>query len=221
MVVGGRSLPLRSALLDRLPAVGTGRVSSSAPVSPSRRRPRVAAARPRRLGAALPISMGTAIVCLSLVVVTGFVGQLSLAQMALAGFGAWAAGRLATSFRLAVPPRGDRRCARRRPRRRARRPAGAAHPGINLAVLTFGLSVLISEMVLGNSALTGGFDGTRPDPPTIFGVEIDACATPTATASSCSSRSLAEPAGRQPPPGRAGLGSSRSAATNAPLPRSA
>src|SRR4029079_13262445 len=46
--------------------------------------------------------------------------------------------------------------------------------GVNLAVLPFCLSVLISEMVLGNSALTGGFEGTRPEPPKLFGVEIDA-----------------------------------------------
>ena len=45
-------------------------------------------------------------------------------------------------------------------------------------MLTFGFSVLISEMVLGNSALTGGFDGTRPDPPTIFGIEVDALRHP-------------------------------------------
>ena len=33
-------------------------------------------------------------------------------------------------------------------------------------------------MVLGNSALTGGFDGTRPSPPTLFGLEIDALRHP-------------------------------------------
>ena len=72
--------------------------------------------------------------------------------MALAGFGAWAAGRLATTydwpFLLAVHRRG----------RSPPSPLGAlvALPalrtrGINLAVLTFGLSVLVSEMVLGNA----------------------------------------------------------------------
>ena len=122
--------------------------------------------------------MGTAIVCLSLVVVTGFVGQLSLAQMALAGFGAWAAGRLATSYGWPFLPAVLAGAA-------AAVPLGAlvALPalrtrGINLAVLTFGLSVLVSEMVLGNAALTGGFDGTRPDPPTLFGLEIDALRHP-------------------------------------------
>ena len=178
MIVGGRALPLRSALLDRLPAVGTGRVSVVGLVLAVGGASAVLLTASDDWALALVISMSTAIVCLSLVVVTGFVGQLSLAQMALAGFGAWAAGRLATSYDwpfLAAVVAGAV----------AAVPVGAlvAIPalrtrGINLAVLTFGLSVLISEMVLGNSALTGGFDGTRPDPPTLFGLEIDALRHP-------------------------------------------
>ena len=170
MVVGGRSLPLRSTLLDRLPAVGSGRISIPGLVLAVGAAAAVLLTAPDDWALALTITMATAIVCLSLVVVTGFVGQLSLAQMALAGFGAWAAGRLATTydwpFVLAVLAGAA-----------AAVPLGAlvALPalrtrGINLAVLTFGLSVLVSEMVLGNAALTGGFDGTRPDPPEVFGV---------------------------------------------------
>ena len=178
MVVGGRSLPLRSTLLDRLPAVGSGRISIPGLVIAVGAATAVLLTAPDDWTLALTITMATAIVCLSLVVVTGFVGQLSLAQMAFAGFGAWAAGRLATTydwpFLLAVLAGGA-----------AAVPLGAlvALPalrtrGINLAVLTFGLSVLVSEIVLGNSALTGGFDGTRPDPPTAFGVPIDALGHP-------------------------------------------
>ncbi len=52
MVVGGRSLPLRSTLLDRLPAVGTGRVSRRRRRRRRRRRHGVAPAhRAGRLGA--------------------------------------------------------------------------------------------------------------------------------------------------------------------------
>ncbi|MET0726742.1 MAG: ATP-binding cassette domain-containing protein [Acidimicrobiales bacterium] len=178
MVVGGRSLPLRSTLLDRLPAVGSGRVWIPGVVLAVAAAVALLLRAPDDWALALVISMATAIVCLSLVVVTGFLGQLSLAQMALAGFGAWAAGRLMTTWgwgfvpavlagALAAVPLGALVAL---PALRTR--------GINLAVLTFGLSVLISEMVLGNSALTGGFDGTRPDPPTVFGVEIDSLRHP-------------------------------------------
>jgi len=178
MVIGGRSLPLRSALLDRLPAVGNGRVYViGAGVAVAGAATFLLLA-PNDWTLPLTISLATGIVCLSLVVVTGFVGQLSLAQMALAGFGAWATGRLATTFGWPFVPAVIAGAL-------AAIPVGAlvALPalrtrGVNLAVLTFGFSVLISEMVLGNSALTGGFDGTRPDPPTVFGIEVDSLRHP-------------------------------------------
>jgi len=178
MVVGGRALPLRSALLDRLPAVGTGRVSLVGLVASVAAALAILYLAPSGWALALAISMATAIVCLSLVVVTGFVGQLSLAQMALAGFGAWAAGRLADAHGWPFP-------AALVAGALAAVPLGAlfALPalrtrGVNLAVLTFGLSVLISEMVLGNTALTGGFGGTRIEPPHLFGIEVDALSHP-------------------------------------------
>jgi sulfate-transporting ATPase len=178
LVVGGRALPLRTDLLDRLPAVGTGRVHPLATVGAVVAMAVVLMTVPDDWALPLVISMATAIVCLSLVVVTGFVGQLSLAQMALAGFGAWVAGRIAVELDwnffpamlvgvIAVVPLGVLVAL---PAIRTR--------GINLAVLTFGLAVVISELVLGNSGLTGGFDGTKPDPPTLFGVEIDAFSHP-------------------------------------------
>jgi sulfate-transporting ATPase len=178
LVVGGRSLPLRSSILDRLPTVGSGRVSIPGLAIAVGATAIVLLTAPDDWALALVITMASALVCLSLVVVTGFVGQLSLAQMAMAGFGAWAAGRLATTWgwgfvpslvvgALAAVPLGALVAL---PALRTR--------GINLAVLTFGLSVLISEMVLGNAALTGGFEGTRPDRPMLFGWEIDALRHP-------------------------------------------
>ena len=73
--------------------------------------------------------MATAIVCLSLVVVTGFVGQLSLAQMALAGFGAWVAGRLAAAYDWNFFPAMIVGVAGGRAARRARRAPGDADAG--------------------------------------------------------------------------------------------
>ncbi len=174
LVVGGRSLPLRSSILDRLPTVGTGRIPPLVTAAAVAVSAVVLLTAPDDWALALVITMASALVCLSLVVVTGFVGQLSLAQMAMAGFGAWAAGRLATTYGwgfvpalivggLAAVPLGALVAL---PALRTR--------GINLPVLTFGLSVLVSEMILGNAALTGGFEGTRPDPPEVFGLEVDA-----------------------------------------------
>src|SRR4030095_4237683 len=58
---------------------------------------------PEDWGTALTVSMAMAIIALSVVVVTGYVGQLSLAQVALAGFGAWVSGRLSATHDLAFP----------------------------------------------------------------------------------------------------------------------
>jgi len=43
---------------------------------------------------AFTVTLCAALILLSIVVLTGYTGQLSLAQFALAGFGAWVAGRL-------------------------------------------------------------------------------------------------------------------------------
>ena len=66
---------------------------------------------------AITVTLGVAIVLLSIVVLTGYAGQLSLAQFAIAGFGAYVAGRLVAVFRHAVPGRAPRRGRRRRPAR--------------------------------------------------------------------------------------------------------
>ena len=67
----------------------------------------------------------TAMMCLSLVVLTGYAGHVSLGQFALVGIGAAAGGRL---YQLGVPhlPAAARHGARRRARRR-RRLAGVAN----------------------------------------------------------------------------------------------
>ena len=173
LFVGSRALPLRSELLDRLPALGSGRVRLWATVLVVGLAALVLVTVPDDWATALVITMATSIVCLSIVLLTGYVGQLSLAQWGLAGFGAWAAGRLAAvydwPFLLAVAagvavtvPLGMFFAV---PALRTR--------GVNLAVVTLGLSVVISELVIGNSALTGGFGGTRLDEVSLFGLDID------------------------------------------------
>ncbi len=122
--------------------------------------------------------MATAIVCLSVVIVTGYVGQLSLAQFALAGFGAWVAGRLAAAHGLpfllvvaiavvAAIPVGLLVAI---PALRTR--------GVQLAVLTLGLSVMAYELVFSNGSLVGGFLGIHVPPPTAFGYSIDPTSHP-------------------------------------------
>ena len=92
LVIRGRGLPLRGSLTDRLPRVGTGRVR---PVSWSCSAAAallwIAFGAVEGLVRATVVSATFAIVGLSVVVLTGYTGQLSLAQFALAGIGSFAA----------------------------------------------------------------------------------------------------------------------------------
>jgi sulfate-transporting ATPase len=174
LVVRGRALPLRGEASERPPEVGDGRVRWSlvAPVV---------------LGAlalvvfvltndvlrAVTTTSAVAVIALSLVVVTGYAGQLSLAQYGLAGMGAWIAAKLVADagfpFELALVagmlgaiPVG---VLVGLPALRTR--------GVNLAVATLGLALVIESQILNHPVRSGGFLGIEIGKPTLLGLEID------------------------------------------------
>ena len=122
---------------------------------------------------AFTITLGMAILVLSVVVVTGFAGQLSLCQFALAGFGAWVAARLVATqgFPFLVGAACGVAAALMLglvialPALRTR--------GVNLAVVTLGLSSMIYSVVFSSGPLTGGFIGTTVGVPHVLGINID------------------------------------------------
>jgi sulfate-transporting ATPase len=106
------------------------------------------------------------------VVVTGYAGQISLAQFAIAGFGAWAAGRLVAAGGfpfwaalivgvLATVPLGILFAL---PAVRTR--------GVALAVVTLGLGTAMELILFGNGKYTGGFLGTSFGETKLFGWSI-------------------------------------------------
>jgi len=174
LVIRGRGLPVRGTSSDRLPRVGTGRI-----------RPGVVALggvltilpvylwAPESWFGPLVVSLSFSIVGLSAVLLTGYAGQLSIAQFGLAGVGAYAAGRLADArdwpFELALV-------------------AGVAAAmvvgllfglpalrtrGVNLAVVTFGLGFALHQILFSNSSYTGGEFQTRIESPTFLGVDVE------------------------------------------------
>lgn len=178
VVLRGQALPLRDYFLQRLPAVGTGRI----------RWPwvfmglTVTAVLLSVLSApwqnAIIISLCAVLVLLSVVVVTGYAGQLSLAQFAFAGLGAFIAGRLAAVYGLpfwqvavigvvATVPIGVLFAL---PAVRTR--------GLNLAVVTFGMGAAVELLVFNNPDYTGGIEGTQVGAATLFGLPIDSIAHP-------------------------------------------
>jgi len=179
LVITGRSLPLRSHIGDRLPSVGRGGVRL-VPVLVA-----TAVAWFLMVGVfgttwvdAVTVSVSFAVVLLSAVVITGYAGQVSLAQYVMAGLGAYVAGRvvdawgfpfllaLITGIVVAVPIG----IVFALPALRTR--------GVNLAVVSLGLAVAVYSMVFNNLSATGGNEGTQIGNPKLFGIDINAVTHP-------------------------------------------
>jgi ABC-type branched-subunit amino acid transport system ATPase component/branched-subunit amino acid ABC-type transport system permease component len=176
VVVRGRGLPLRSHVAERLPKLGTGEINVRALLIAS------AVTLVLLFGVmdttwaqATYISLASGVMILSIIVLTGYAGQISLAQWAFAGVGALIAGRLVRAdvpieiaivlgilltipvgLLFAVPALRTR--------------------GVNLAVVTLGLGFLVSEVVFANPNYLGDRidGGTRIGPVKLFGIKVDA-----------------------------------------------
>jgi ABC-type branched-subunit amino acid transport system permease subunit len=122
--------------------------------------------------AAVIQSVVTACVLLSLVVLTGLVGQVSLAQAAFAGLGGFLLAKLLGAIGVPFPvgllfaglvtvPLGLLVGV---PALRIR--------GINLAIITLGAGVAIDAFVFRNEQISGGLAGVSVPAPTLFGVDV-------------------------------------------------
>ncbi len=172
LVFRGRSLPLRDYYLKKLPMVGNGRMSWDWTLFGCGAIAFLMLTKEPKWIDALTVTLGVAIVLLSIVVLTGYTGQLSLAQYAMAGFGAYVAGRLVAVFHIpfllglaagvvAAVPLG---IIFGLPAVRTR--------GINLAIVTLGLGTTMELMLFRNRSYTGGVQGTQVGNPEIFGFDI-------------------------------------------------
>ena len=176
-VFSGRARPTRGETAARLPLPGSGKVARL-PFAFA-----ITAGAAMILGVpsyadALIVTFGMGIIIASVVVVSGYAGQLSLCQYALAGFGVWAAARAANSFDvpfllaivlgvLAATAVGVL----------VALPA-IRHAGVTLAIVTLALSLVFSALIFQNASLTGGFEGIRVHSPEIFGYQLDPFAHP-------------------------------------------
>jgi branched-chain amino acid transport system permease protein len=112
------------------------------------------------------------VICLSLVVLTGFVGQISLAQMTLAGVAGFTLSKLVTSANVPFPlgPIVGALVAAAfglitaLPALRVR--------GVNLAVVTLAAAVAIENLVFRNPSWSGGLNGAKVGPPRLAGLKF-------------------------------------------------
>ncbi len=173
MFTTSRSLPSREMLIEaRLPA------------APITRRPAVSAvvtiaAAAVLLGVlsggyrlALINSMIGVVVCASLVVLVGYLGQISLFQMVLAGVSAFSLARLSTDWGVPFPLAPILAIL-----------VGAAFGlvaaipalrlrGVSLAVVTLAAGWSIEQLWFNNQSLNGGFSGATIAKPSLFGVNL-------------------------------------------------
>jgi len=173
MFVAGKSLPQRgSAAVGRLPEVprpGRRLVPSAIAIVVTLAIVFVAT---DALRTAVTMSIIGALVCVSLLVLTGYVGQISLFQMTLSGVAAFLLAYLTTNLGIPFPIA---------PLIAALGGALlgllAAVPalrvrGINLAIITFAFGFAIDQVVFSNPAVNGNFAGLKVAPPVLFGIDL-------------------------------------------------
>jgi ABC-type branched-subunit amino acid transport system ATPase component/branched-subunit amino acid ABC-type transport system permease component len=173
LTISGRSLPLRSFITDRLPTLGTGRIHWIPTVILTAALAVILLVTSANVVAAITASLVAALFALSLVVLTGYAGQLSLAQYSFGGVGALVAATLVASHGwpfllaivaglvvsalagviLAVPSFRTR--------------------GINLALVTLGAGLALQDVIFGSPTFTGGLSGLTVSGQSIFGISID------------------------------------------------
>lgn len=182
LVVRGRGLPLRGTSLDRMPRVGSGRVRPWLVVATTATGlALVAWVVSDDWLAPIIVSTTTAIVGMSIVVLSGYAGQLSIAQFALAGMGAFVAGTLSQdhgwSFDMSlvagVLGASVIGLLFGLPALRTR--------GVNLAVVTFGLGFALYAVVFSNPSWAVAV----PSDVTFLGVDLDPIEHPRRYASLC------------------------------------
>ena len=171
LVIRGEGLPLRSFVLDRLPRVGTGRVHALPVLVAYLLILVLVFSSGPEWTQAIVYTAALGVVCLSVVVITGYAGQLSLGQFALAGLAALIGAKLSLHipFLLTIPVTMLVIAAiggiLGLPALRTR--------GATLAIVTLGLGSAIVSLFLLNSDYTGGPGGITPPIPSLLGWSID------------------------------------------------
>jgi ABC-type branched-subunit amino acid transport system ATPase component/ABC-type branched-subunit amino acid transport system permease subunit len=171
-VASGRARPARGETNARLPLPGSGRVAK-VPLVLAIIVGVVLVFSAPSYSDALMTTFGVGIIIASVVVVSGYAGQLSLCQYALAGFGAWAAARSAGSLDvpflvallIGVVAATAVGVLVALPAIRTR--------GVTLAIVTLALSLVFSALIFDNPSMTGGFEGIVVKSPEIVGYQID------------------------------------------------
>jgi len=169
----GKAIPDRAvSFIERAPRVGRPRHIGSSSFGSLVVGAVALFALPSDLRLGLVVSLLTAVIALSLVALTGFAGQVSLAQMAFAGLGAFMTSIIGDELGIGFPWSLLLGASAAMvlglivgvPALRVR--------GMYLAVLTLAAAVAMDAFIFGNPDFTGGAEGRALASPTLFGLDL-------------------------------------------------
>jgi branched-chain amino acid transport system permease protein len=121
---------------------------------------------------ALTNSLIGVVVCLSLVVTTGFVGQVSIVQVALAGISGFIVSKLAVHAGIGFPIGALLGAAAATVVGLLTAVSALRVRGVNLAVVTLAAAVAIEEFVFANPTIGGGESGAPVPSPYLLGIDL-------------------------------------------------
>jgi branched-chain amino acid transport system permease protein len=125
---------------------------------------------------ALTISMAGRVICLSFVVITGYVGQVSLVQVALAGASALTVARVADGAGVGFLLAGACGVAVATALGFVAGVSALRVRGVSLAVVTLAAAVAIEQFGFANSTWGMGGSGSPVPEPTLFGIDVGGAA---------------------------------------------
>jgi ABC-type branched-subunit amino acid transport system ATPase component/branched-subunit amino acid ABC-type transport system permease component len=173
LIVRGREHISRTHLVERLPAVGTGRVFwKTLAVIIALIAAGILFLFNDQFLAATTATFGWSLIVLSVVILIGYSGQLSLAQATLAGIAGLIAARLVADLAVPLPLAIIAAVAATvligltvaLPALRTR--------GINLAIVTLGIASITSEFIFKNSFFSGDFGSVIVPTVELFGLDL-------------------------------------------------
>lgn len=121
---------------------------------------------------ALIVSLLGALICLSYVVITGFVGQISVVQLALAGVAGFTVSHMATDFGIEFPLAPIIAVAVATVLGLLVAVSALRVRGVSLAVVTLAAAVAIEQFGFVNSTWGGGSGASPVPPPKLFGFSL-------------------------------------------------
>jgi branched-chain amino acid transport system permease protein len=173
----GSSLPMRGELVEaRLPEAPRPRRLARTTLVAIVAGAALLMVLPSEYRQALTVSMAGMVICLSFVVLTGFVGQVSLMQLALAGAAALTVSRTAADAGLGFPLAAVCGVAVATALGFLAGASALRVRGVSLAVVTLAAAVAIEGFGFANSTWGAGGTANVVPPPTILGLDVGASA---------------------------------------------